>query len=66
MSVEAAITTPPQPDAPATSRLFAETALVRKKYRRELIAKCFFGAMAAAMVIPLILIVTYIVVQGAP
>lgn len=29
-------------------------------------AKCFFGAMAAAMVIPLFLIIGYIVVKGAP
>jgi phosphate transport system permease protein len=46
--------------------LFTETPFVRKKQRGELIAKCFFGAMTAAMVIPLILIVAYVIVQGAP
>ncbi|MCF7731139.1 MAG: phosphate ABC transporter permease PstA [Akkermansiaceae bacterium] len=45
---------------------FTETPFVRKKQRAEVIAKCFFGGMAAAMVIPLLLIVGYIVVQGAP
>ena len=58
-------------DAPATNRtnsqaIFVETPFVRKKQRRELLARCFFGFMAAAMVIPLILIVGYVVVQGAP
>jgi len=51
---------------PSAARLFTETPFVRKKQRRELIAQCFFGGMAAAMVIPLILIVGYVVVQGAP
>jgi phosphate transport system permease protein len=46
--------------------MFTETPFIRKKKRNELIAKCFFGAMAAAMVIPLFLIVGYIVVKGAP
>jgi phosphate transport system permease protein len=50
----------------ASPRLFVETPFVRKKERRELAARCFFGAMAAAMVIPLILIVGYVVSQGAP
>ena len=45
---------------------FTETPFVRKKRRAETIAKCFFGGMAAAMVIPLILIVGYVVIQGAP
>jgi phosphate transport system permease protein len=46
--------------------MFTETAFNRKKRRNELIAKGFFGFMAAAMVIPLFLIVGYIVVQGWP
>ena len=46
--------------------MFTETPFIRKKQRNEIIAKCFFGGMAAAMVIPLFLIVGYIVVQGAP
>jgi len=46
--------------------VFTETPFVRKKQRTEVIAKCFFGGMAAAMVIPLLLIVSYVVIQGAP
>lgn len=46
--------------------MFTETPLIRKKQRREMIAKTFFGAMAAAMVIPLLLIVGYVVVKGFP
>ena len=45
---------------------FAETPFVRRKERTEKLARCFFGMMAAAMIIPLILIVTYVVVQGWP
>ena len=43
---------------------FGETLFTRKKQRSETVAKCFFGGMAALMVIPLILIVSYVVVQG--
>jgi len=46
--------------------VFVETPFVRKKQRTETIAKCFFGAMAAAMVVPLLLIVGYVIAQGAP
>ena len=46
--------------------MFVETPFVRKKHRRELLAKCVFGLMAAAMVVPLIMIVSYLVYQGAP
>ena len=46
--------------------MFTETALVRKKRRHELIAKCVFGAMALAMVVPLVLIVGYLVVEALP
>jgi phosphate transport system permease protein len=46
--------------------IFVETPFVRKKQRRELLAKFFFGFMAAAMVVPLILIVGYVIIQGAP
>jgi len=46
--------------------MFTETAFIRKKRRNELMAKCFFGFMAAAMVIPLFLIVGHIVIQGWP
>ena len=45
---------------------FAETRLVRKKNRRELLAKCVFGSMALAMIVPLLLIVGYLLVQAWP
>lgn len=50
----------------ARNTLFAETPAVRKKQKQELIAKCFFGAMAAAMVIPLLIIVADIFVRAMP
>jgi phosphate transport system permease protein len=46
--------------------MFTETSFTRKKRRTELVAKCFFGGMAAAMIIPLVLIIGYIITQGAP
>ena len=46
--------------------LFRETAFVRKKHRTELVAKCLFGFMALAMIVPLLLIVGYLFYQGAP
>src|SRR5687767_7039228 len=46
--------------------MFVETPFVRKKYRCELLAKCVFGLMAAAMVVPLVMIISYLVYQGAP
>ncbi|MGC4090434.1 MAG: hypothetical protein QM756_21675 [Polyangiaceae bacterium] len=46
--------------------MFTATNLVHKKQRNELIAKWVFGAMALAMVVPLVLIVGYLVVQAAP
>ena len=52
---------------PATSPItFAETPAVRRKLRQEMLAKWVFGAMAAAMVVPLVLIVGYLVVRAAP
>jgi phosphate transport system permease protein len=45
---------------------FGETAFVRKKQRAEWIARGFFAFMAASMVIPLLLILGYIIVHGAP
>jgi phosphate transport system permease protein len=53
------------PSAPTAGR-FTETALVRKKARWEFTAKCVFFSMAAAMIIPLLLIVGYLVVRAAP
>lgn len=46
--------------------MFVETPFVRKKHRRELLAKSVFGLMAAAMVVPLLMIIGYLVYQGAP
>jgi phosphate transport system permease protein len=45
---------------------FAETPLVRKKFRRELLAKCIFGGMALAMIAPLLLILGYLVKEAWP
>ena len=46
--------------APPTGR-FARTAHVARKERAELVARAVFAAMAAAMVLPLLLIVGYLV-----
>ena len=43
---------------------FGETQFTRRKQRQEFTAKCFFGGMAALMVIPLILIVGHVISQG--
>jgi phosphate transport system permease protein len=49
-----------------TMKLFTETKLIRKKKRRELIAKGIFGLMALAMIIPLVIIIFYLVMKGLP
>ncbi len=58
MSMHDLATPPPAP--------FVINAHVRSKQRQEMIAKWFFGVMAAAMVIPLLLIVGYVIEKGAP
>src|SRR5688572_1238304 len=45
---------------------FTETPLIRRKIQFQWIAKLIFGAMALAMIIPLLLIVGYLVYKGAP
>jgi phosphate transport system permease protein len=45
---------------------FIETAFGRSKRRRELVAKVVLGMMALAMVVPLVMIVSYIVVRAWP
>ena len=45
---------------------FAETPFVRTRKRNETIAKFVFAGMAALLVLPLLAIVLYLVVQGAP
>lgn len=51
---------------PRASPRFAKTALVLKKERAELAAKSVFLGMAAAMVIPLVAIVIYLVYRAWP
>jgi phosphate transport system permease protein len=46
--------------------MFTSTSHFHKKQRAELLAKFLFGAMALAMVVPLVFIVGYLVVQAAP
>lgn len=50
----------------ATFSNFAETRLVRKKFRNEAIAKWTFFSMTVAMIVPLIIILTYLIVQAMP
>jgi phosphate transport system permease protein len=46
--------------------MFAETPLVRKKRRQELVAKSILGAMSIAIVVPLVLIIGYLVIEALP
>jgi phosphate transport system permease protein len=46
--------------------MFAETHFEKANRRRELAAKCLFGSMAIAMIVPLVLIVGYLVYQALP
>ncbi|MBI5440016.1 MAG: phosphate ABC transporter permease PstA [Deltaproteobacteria bacterium] len=45
---------------------FTKTGFVRKKERAETVAKLVFFAMAAAMILPLLAIVAYLVAEAAP
>lgn len=47
-------------------QIFAETPFVRSKLRCQTAAKWLFGGMAAAMILPLLLILGYLVVKAAP
>ncbi len=49
-----------------TSSMFTETPLVRRKLRVERLVKLVFALMAAAMIIPLVAIVGYLVVRALP
>jgi phosphate transport system permease protein len=49
---------------PATR--FTETAHVRKSRRVEWAAQCLFGLMAAAMIIPLLALVSYLITRAWP
>lgn len=46
--------------------MFVETPLVRKKQRTERLMKWVFGAMAAAMIVPLILVIVHLVSHAWP
>lgn len=46
--------------------MFTATPFARAKQRRELAAKCLFGAMVLALVVPLFLIIGYLVQQAWP
>jgi phosphate transport system permease protein len=46
--------------------VFTETAFVRKKHRRERIARVVFGLMAFAILVPLVLIVGYLITKALP
>lgn len=46
--------------------LFVETPLVRKKLRRESLAKWIFFGMAVSMIVPLLLIIGYLIERAAP
>ncbi|MEP7339911.1 MAG: phosphate ABC transporter permease PstA [Acidobacteriota bacterium] len=54
--------TPPQ----TPSARFIKTDFVRKKERRELLARAIFFAMAVLMIVPLVLIVGYLVYKALP
>src|SRR5437867_3752125 len=45
---------------------FAGTPFVHRKHRAELLARCVFGGMTLAMIVPLLLIIGYLVHRGAP
>ena len=49
-----------------TETLFVETPLVRRKLRQETVAKWIFFGMAAAMIVPLLLILGYLIERAAP
>jgi phosphate transport system permease protein len=56
----------PTPPEPAAATRFTETPLVRRKLRQEAIAQGTFGAMAAAMIVPLLLILGYLLERAWP
>jgi phosphate transport system permease protein len=51
--------------APSSTR-FTATPQVRRKLRQEAVARTLFALMAAAMIAPLLLIVTYLLIRAAP
>jgi len=53
-------------DAIQSASRFTKTSFVTRKERTEKLAKWVFFAMAVAMIIPLVAIVTYLLVRAAP
>lgn len=51
---------------PVPATMFTATPLVRRKLRLEAVAHGMFAVMAAAIIVPLLLIVGYLVVRAAP
>jgi phosphate transport system permease protein len=48
------------------SAIFTSTPLIRKKLRQQSIAKWLFFTMAVMMIIPLVLIISYLVIKAMP
>lgn len=63
-SLPAGTTATPEPVEP--NRRFVETPLVRLKLRKQKIAKAVFGTMSAAMILPLLAILIYLVERAWP
>jgi phosphate transport system permease protein len=57
---------PARPPSPAAASRFIETPFVRRKKACEAIAQWTFFAMAAAMIVPLLLILAYLVERAWP
>ncbi len=49
-----------------SERPFSPTPLVRRKLRQERLARTVLAGMALALVVPLVALVTYLLVKGAP
>ena len=60
------MTAMPAPGSISPAPPFAETSFVRRKQRTELAARCLFGAMSLAMVVPLLLILGYLILKAWP
>src|SRR5688572_10603462 len=66
MTARAAPADAPAPRSPATRLMFTATPLELRKARRQTIAKYIFLAMALALVVPVVLILTDLVVRAWP
>ncbi len=52
--------------AVAASRHFTETPFIRKKKRAEVVAKLIFGLMTSLMLLPLLVIVSFLIYKAMP